>query len=97
MDQTKEKETLQAQKTELEARLKASKQAVINVPNLERFIEDLQKRLPELDFEGKCLALNMLGITVYLDGENIEVTGVIELEDKALRCTSHLNLAPLLS
>ena len=92
MDQTKEKETLQAQKTELEARLKASKQAVINVPNLERFIEDLQKRLPELDFEGKCLALNMLGITVYLDGENIEVTGVIELEDKALRCTSDVDI-----
>jgi site-specific DNA recombinase len=87
----KAKETLKSQKTELEARLKASKQAVINLPNLERFIEDIQKRLPELDFEGKCLALDMLGITVYLDGENVEVTGVIELKDKALRCTSHLD------
>jgi len=93
----KAKETLKAQKTELEARLKASKQAVINVPNLERFIQDLQKRLPELDFDGKCLALDMLGITVYLDGENVEVTGAIELENKALRCSNHLNLAPLLS
>jgi predicted RNase H-like nuclease (RuvC/YqgF family) len=93
----KAKETLQSQKTELEARLEASRQAVINVPNLERFIEDLQKRLPELDFEGKRLALDMLGITVYLDCEIVEVTGAIELEDKALRCSYHLTLAPLLS
>ncbi len=85
----KAKETLKAQKTELEARLKASQEADINVPNLERFIEDMQKRLPELDFEGKRLALDMLGITVYLDGQSVEVTGVIEPEDKALRCSSN--------
>jgi len=52
---------------------------------------------PEHAFDGKCLALDMLGITVYLDGENVEVTGAIELENKALRCSNHLNLAPLLS
>ncbi len=76
----KAKETLKAQQTKLEAQIKASQDAVINVPNLERFIEDIQKRLPELDFEGKRLALDMLGITVYLDGHNVEVTGVIEPE-----------------
>jgi hypothetical protein len=32
----------------------------------------------DLDFEGKRLALDMLGITVYLDGENVEVTGTID-------------------
>ncbi len=58
--------------------LKASRDAVINVPNLERFIEDIQKRLPELDFEGKRLALDMLNITVWLDGENVEITGTID-------------------
>jgi site-specific DNA recombinase len=87
----KAKETLKAQKTELEAQLKASQDAVINVPNLERFIEDMQKRLPELDFEGKRLALDMLGITVYLDSQNVEVTGVFEPEKQALRCTSNLD------
>jgi hypothetical protein len=85
----KAKETLQAQKTELEAQLKASQDAVINVPNLERFIQDMQKRLPELDFEGRRLALDMLGITVYLDGENVVVTGVIDPEKQVLRCTSN--------
>ena len=44
-----------------------------------------------LDFEGKRLALDMLGITVWLDGESVEVTGVIEPESdiKALRCSSN--------
>jgi len=71
------KETLKAQKTQIEAQLKASRNAVINLPNLERFIEDIQKRLPELDFEGKRLALDMLDITVYLDNENVEIKGII--------------------
>ncbi len=74
----KAKETLKAQKTELEAQLKASQDAIINVPNLERFIEDMQKQLQELDFEGKRLALDMLGITIHLDGESVEVTGTLD-------------------
>lgn len=76
----KAKETLKAQKTELEAQFKASQEAAINVPNLERFIEDIQKRLPGLDFEGKRLALDMLGITVWLDNETVEITGTIPTE-----------------
>jgi hypothetical protein len=62
----------------MEAQLKASRDAVINVPNLKRFIEDIQKRLPELDFEGKRLAFDMLDITVWLDNDNIEITGTID-------------------
>ncbi len=91
----KAKETLKAQKTELEAQLKASQDAVIKVPNLERFIEDMQKRLPELDFEGKRLALDMLGIMVYLDGENVEVTGIIDPEKQVLRCPSNISCTAL--
>lgn len=59
----KAKETLKAQKTELETQIKASQDAVINLPNLERYIKELQDKLPVLDFEDKRLALNMLGIT----------------------------------
>jgi hypothetical protein len=72
------KETLKAQKTELETQLKASRDAAINIPNLKRFIEDVQDRLKEVDYEGKRLALKMLGITVYLHAENVEVTGTID-------------------
>ena len=71
---------MKARKAELETQLKASQDAVINVPNLERFIEDIQKRLPELDYEGKRLALDMLGITVWIDGEAVEATGTIDPE-----------------
>ena len=78
---------MKAQKTELKVWLKAWQQAVINVPNLERFIEDMQKRLPELD-KGKRLALGMLCIRVYFDVKNVEVTGVFEFEARVLCCSS---------
>ncbi|MFC1917962.1 recombinase family protein [Chloroflexota bacterium] len=84
------KETLKAQKTELEAQLKASHEAVINVPDLERVIGDIQKRLPDLDFEGKRLALDMLGITVRLDGQTVEISGTIPIEKDAIATTQSL-------
>ena len=76
----KAKETLKAQKAELETQLKTSKEAVINVPKLQGFIEQMQAGIKSLDFEGKRLALDMLGITVWLDGDSIEVTGTIDPE-----------------
>jgi hypothetical protein len=84
----KAKEILKAQKAELEAQLKASQDAVINVPQLEVFIHDIQHKLPTLDFDGKRLALDMLNITVWLDGENVEATGTFEPENYVVRCTS---------
>jgi len=59
------------------------------LPKLEGFIRDIQGKLPNLDFEGKRLALDMLGITVWLDGESVEVTDVIEPEVYQLRCTNN--------
>jgi hypothetical protein len=76
----KARETLIAQKVDLEAQLKASQDAFISIPKLEDFVERIQGQLPLLDFEGKRLALDMLGITVWLDGEAIEITGKIDLE-----------------
>ncbi len=91
----KARETLKARKVELEAQLTISQQAVINVPNLEHFIENVQKRLHELGFESKRLALDMLGITVYIDGNNVEVIGIIEPENQSLRWTSNQRSAPI--
>ena len=48
----------------------------------------MQDKLPLLDFEGKRLALNMLGITVYLDGENVEIAGIIYPEDSSIAAKS---------
>ena len=86
----KAKEMLKSQKAGLEARLKVSQEAAINVPNLERFIKDIQGKLPNLDFEGKRLALDMLGITVWLDGEKVEITGAIEPEKVGVTQTTQV-------
>ncbi len=89
----KTRESLTAQKAELEAQLMASQEAIINVPNLERFIEQIQDKLPTLDFEGKRLALDMLGITIWLDGDNVEVTGTIDpdsvIVSTSIRSSTH--------
>jgi hypothetical protein len=71
-------ETLKAKRTELEKQLKVSQNAKINVPNLERFIDIFQSQLPDINYEGKRRVLDMLGITVWLDGENIEICGAID-------------------
>ena len=74
----KAKETLLTQKAGLEAQIKAGQEAVINVPKLESFIQRIQGQISALDFESKRQALDMLDIKVYLDGENVDISGVID-------------------
>ena len=50
----------------------------MNIPDLERYIDDVQHHLTELGDEGKRLAIEMLGITVLLDGENVDITGALD-------------------
>ena len=80
----KSRETLMAQKTELEAQIKASRDAAISIPKLESFIERMQSHIATLDFEGKRQVLDMFNITVWLDGETIEITGVLPVSDGAI-------------
>ena len=77
----KARETLKARKAELETQLKTSQNAIISIPKLEGFIERMQDRISDLDFEGKRQVLDMLGITVWLDGENVDITGTIDPEN----------------
>ena len=77
----KARETLKARKAELETQLKTSQDAIISIPKLEGFIERMQDRISDLDFEGKRQVLDMLGITVWLDGENVDITGTIDPEN----------------
>lgn len=76
--------TLQAQEAELKTQLKASQDAVISIPKLESFIERMQRKILTLDFEGKRQVLDMLNITVWLDGHSIEITGVLPVEDDVI-------------
>ncbi len=84
----KSKITLKARRAELDSQIKTSKEAVINLPDLERFIDDIQKQLPELDYDGRRLVLAMLGVTVYIDEESADVKGAIAPENNVPRCSS---------
>ena len=75
------RESLKKQKAELEQKIKASQEAVISLPKLERFVELIQAKLSALDFETKRMAIEMLDIRVWIDGYNVEVTGVIPVSD----------------
>ncbi len=77
----KARETLKADKAELEMQVKASREAVVSVPSLETFIGRIQDRISVLDYEGKRQVLDILGITIWLDGETVDITGVIDPED----------------
>ncbi len=78
---------MKAEKAELDTQIKASQEAVISIPKLESFIERMQTRISALDFEGKRQVLDMLNIKVWLDGENVEITGVIPTEDVVVATT----------
>jgi hypothetical protein len=74
----KAKETLHSQKADLETQIKASQNAIIDKAQMKDFIQLLQSSITKDDFEGKRQALEMLSITVWLDGENVEITGVLD-------------------
>jgi uncharacterized protein YhaN len=79
--------SLEAQKAELEIQIKASQDATISLPNLERFVELVRQKLATLDFETKRLALDMLNIKVWLDGYNVEITGTIPVTEGVIVTT----------
>jgi site-specific DNA recombinase len=83
----KARETLTAQKTELETQLKSSKDAVISIPKLEHTIELLRQQLKDPDFAAKRDFIESMGIKVWLNGENVEITGTIPTEDSCIVTT----------
>ena len=76
--------SLKAQKQELEQRIKASQEAAITMPKLKQFVELIRERLANLDFETKRMAIEALDIKVWIDGQNVEFTGVIPITDTVL-------------
>ncbi len=49
--------------------------------SVEQSIEFIRGKLDELDYKAKRKVLDMLGIKVWLDGENIEICGIIPIMD----------------
>ena len=78
------RESLKAQRAEVERKIKASQEAAITLPKLEGFVELVKERLSTLDFETKRMAIEALDIKVWIDGQNVEVTGVIPISDSVI-------------
>jgi site-specific DNA recombinase len=75
------RESLKLQRAELERKIKASQEAAISLPKLEHFVELIREKLSVLDFGTKRMVIEMLDIKVWIDGYNVEVTGVIPVSD----------------
>ncbi len=82
------RDSLRTQKTELEAQIKVSEEAVISLPKLEQFVQLIREKISVLDFEAKRMALDMLNIKVWLDGQDVEITGTIPVSDGVIVTTS---------
>jgi hypothetical protein len=80
----KARETLQGHKVELETQIKASQDAIINVTKLERTVELLRLQLKEPDYATKRDFIESMGITVWMDGEDVEITGFLPTEEVAI-------------
>jgi len=75
------REGLRARKAELEEQIKVSQDAIISVPRLEHTVEFLRQKLIAPDFAIKRDFIESMGIKVLLDGDNVEITGFIPMEE----------------
>jgi len=73
--------SLQLRQAALETQIQASREAAVSLPKLEEYIQLVREKLTDLDFDMKRLALDMLNIKVWVDGLNMEITGIIPVED----------------
>ncbi|MFC1990189.1 hypothetical protein ACFLVW_06515 [Chloroflexota bacterium] len=72
--------------------IKASREAAVSLPKLEEYIKLVRKKLTNLDFEMKRLALDMLNVKIWVDGSNVEITGTIPVEVSEVVTTSSSRL-----
>lgn len=73
-----ERERLKGLREQTEANIKASREAESNMPKLLEFLKIVQGKLENLDFEKKRLILEALGITLWLDGNTVQIKGTID-------------------
>ena len=77
----KERNRLKSRHAELERQIQESREAAVCLPKLEDYVQRIREELTTLDFNMKRFALDMLNIKVWLDGQNVEITGTIPVED----------------
>ena len=81
------RESMRARKAELEIQIKASQEATVSVPKLEQFVRSIREKLTTLDFETKRMTIDMLSIKVWVDGDNVEITGTIPIAEGVIATT----------
>ena len=84
----KERSSLESRETEIERQIQEGREGVARIPKMEEYIRLVQEKLTTLDFDMKRLALDMLNIKVWLDGQSVEITGTIPVEDADVVTTS---------
>jgi hypothetical protein len=80
--------SLQSQKAQLEMQVNICREAVVNLPKLQSYIQFIGSKLANLDFDMKRLALDMLNIKVWVDDLRVEITGTIPIQDADVVTTS---------
>ena len=75
---------LQNRKSELKSQIATAKNTEVNLPKIEAFIQTIRDKIANLDFDMKRLALDMLDIKAWIDGENIVITGCIPITDDVI-------------
>jgi site-specific DNA recombinase len=72
---------LKERETELEIQVQNSRQATVNLPKLESFLQLVRSKIASLDFKTKREVLDMLEIKVWLDGCNVEIAGSLPISE----------------
>jgi hypothetical protein len=75
----KSRRVLQARKKEIEATIQNCRETSVSTSAIENVLRIIQKKSYTANFESRRSLLNTLGIIVYLDGYNYEITGTLHL------------------
>ncbi len=72
-----QRQHLTSLRDDMQKRLEAIRSSMADIDKVEEFIGLVMNNLKEFSFEEKRLALQALGIKVWLNGQDIEVAGSI--------------------
>lgn len=81
-------EQLEMRKSEIKRRIELSHQAEQNIGNTKMFCDMVKRNLAEFTFNDKRLALEALGIKVWVDDTNVSIEGAIPRVDTAIASTT---------
>ena len=76
----KEIKELEIQKSDTEKQIAANEKLVLNAESIEETCAALSRKIKNLDFEDKKLAIQALQIRVFVDGDSITINGAIPVE-----------------